>query len=88
VNGIGLFPYQNPDARGPFTVDDLTGEIMSNDIARDIVMSTFDRLEVRDKFMLTMLLSERNLTFRQALQILPNSDEVVKIMSEALQSMK
>jgi len=80
--------YQDPDARGPFTVDDLTGDIMSDPAARDIIMNTFDRLEVRDKFMLTMLLGERNLAFRQALQILPNHDQAVKIMSDALQSMK
>lgn len=81
-------PYHDPDARGPFTVDDLTGDIMSNVAARDIVMSAFDRLEVRDKFMLTMLLNERNIPFRQALQILPNHDEAVKVMSDALQSLK
>ncbi len=80
--------YQDPDARGPFTVDDLTGEIMSNDVARDIIMSAFDRLEVRDKFMLTMLLGERNMAFREALQILPNHDKAVKIMSDALKTIK
>jgi len=81
-------PYQDPDARGPFTVDDLTGDIMSDPAARDIIMSAFDRLEVRDKFMLTMLLSEGNIAFRQVLQILPNHAEAVKIMSDALQAMK
>jgi alpha-L-rhamnosidase len=81
-------PYHDPDARGPFTVDDLTGDIMSDPAARDIIMSTFDRLEVRDRFMLTMLLGERNLAFRQALQFLPNHDEAVKTMSAALQTMK
>jgi alpha-L-rhamnosidase len=81
-------PYQDPDARGPFTVDDLTGDIMNDPTTRDIVMNAFERLDVRDKFMLTMLLGERNLAFRQALQILPNHDEAVKIVSDALQSMK
>jgi len=81
-------PYQDPDARGPYTIDDLTGDIMSDPAIRDIVMSAFDRLKVRDKFMLTMLLGERNLPFRQALRILPNDDEAVKVMSDALQSMK
>jgi len=79
-------PYQDPDARGPFTVDDLTGDIMSDEAARKIVMSAFDRLALHDKFMLTMLLGERNTTFRQALKILPNHDEAVKIMSDALQT--
>lgn len=81
-------PYQDPDARGPFTVDDLTGDILSDLATRDIVMSAFERLDVRDKFMLTMLLNERNLPFRQALQILPNHEEAVQVMNEALQSTK
>jgi len=83
-----IVSYQDPDARGPFTVDNLTGDIMSDPATREIVMSAFERLQVRDKFMLTMLLNERNLPFRKALQILPNHVEVVKIMSDALQSMK
>ncbi|MEP6894457.1 MAG: glycoside hydrolase family 78 protein, partial [Chloroflexota bacterium] len=31
-------PYQDPDARGPFTVDDLTGDIMSDKQASDAIM--------------------------------------------------
>jgi len=79
--------YKDPDARGPFTVDDLIGDILSDPTARDAIMSAFDRLEVRDKFMVTMLLGERNLAFRQALQILPNHDEAVRTISDALQSL-
>ncbi len=77
-------PYQDPDVRGSFTVDDLMGDIMSNSAARDIVMETFDRLEVRDDFLRATIFGERNMALRQSLQILPNHEEAVNTMDEAL----
>jgi alpha-L-rhamnosidase len=81
-------PYQDPDARGPFTVDDLTGDILIDSAARDHIIKVFDQLGVRDHFIRATILGERNTPLRQSLQILPNQDEVVKLMNNALQSIK
>ncbi|MFN8414546.1 MAG: alpha-L-rhamnosidase C-terminal domain-containing protein [Anaerolineales bacterium] len=35
--------YQDPDARGPFTVDDLIGDVPGDVVARDTIMNAFDR---------------------------------------------
>jgi alpha-L-rhamnosidase len=80
-------PYEDPDARGPFTVDDLAGDIMSDSKARDTVVDVLARTGVREHHR-AMILDERNIPLRESLQILPNYDEAVKMMDEALQSMK
>ena len=81
-------PYQDPDARGPFTVDDLTGDIIIDSAARDHIIKVFDQLGVRDHFIRATILGERNTSLRQSLQILPNQDEAVRLMNDALQSIK
>jgi alpha-L-rhamnosidase len=80
-------PYQDPDARGPFTLDDLTGDILSDNTTRDAIMDVLERAGTPD-FLRTTILSERNMALRQSLHMLPNYDDAVKMMTDALQSMK
>jgi alpha-L-rhamnosidase len=76
-------PYIDPDARGPFTVDDLVGEIMSDSTARDTVMAELDRLGAPGFFKM-ILSNERSAPLRVALHMLPNYEEAVIAMNQAL----
>lgn len=76
-------PYVDPDARGPFTVNDIVGEIMSDNAARDTVMAELDRAGAPD-FIKMILFNERNAPLRQALRMLPNYEEAVTVMNQAL----
>jgi alpha-L-rhamnosidase len=76
-------PYQDPDARGPYTVDDLVGEIMTEPAARDAMADVLVRMEVPG-FQQMTIFGERNIPLRDGLRMLPNSEEAVEQMNEAL----
>jgi alpha-L-rhamnosidase len=76
-------PYQDPDARGPLTVEDLVGEIMSDRAAREAVLTELDRAGAPG-FLKAILFNERSLSLRQALQLLPNYEAAVQMMNDAL----
>jgi alpha-L-rhamnosidase len=76
-------PYQDPDVRGPYTVDDPVGEIMSDNTARDVIFTVLGRVGAPD-FFKSILSNERSIVLRQALQMLPNYDEAVEMMGAAL----
>ncbi len=76
-------PYQDPDARGPFTVDDLVGEILGEPAARTAIMDVLERMETPG-FSQMVIFSEPNIPLRQALQNLPNYEEVVMQLNDAL----
>ncbi|HET9906215.1 MAG TPA: glycoside hydrolase family 78 protein [Anaerolineales bacterium] len=80
-------PYQDPDARDAYTVDDLVGEILGESVARRAVMDVLDRVEAPG-FLRMAIFDERNIPLRQALQMLPNHEEAVTKMNEALQNIK
>jgi alpha-L-rhamnosidase len=80
-------PYQDPDVRDPFTVDDLTGDILSDDAARHALMDVLERTGTPG-FLRANILGERNMALRQSLQMLSNYDDAVKMMNDALQAMK
>lgn len=75
--------YQDPDARGPFTVDDLAGDIMNDKRASSTIMEILVR-EGAPKFMREMIFGERNMPLRQSLQVLPGSDETIQMINTAL----
>jgi alpha-L-rhamnosidase len=75
-------PYQDPDARGPYTVDDLIGDIAYHQAARDAIMDVMDRVGA-PSFLMRILLNERNTPLREALFRLSNHEEAVKLMNEA-----
>jgi alpha-L-rhamnosidase len=80
-------PYQDADARGPYTVDDMLGEILSEPAARTAVLDVLDRVKAPG-FLRTVIFDERNMPLRQALHMLPNPDQAIKLMNDALQAIK
>ena len=76
-------PYQDPDARGHYTVDDLVGEILSEPGARAAMMDVLERIETPG-FLRMVILDERNIPLRQALHKHPNYEEAVTEMDAAL----
>jgi len=75
--------YQDPDARGPFTVDDLAGEIMSNPAASSKIMDVLARIGAPE-FLRMVIFNERNVPLRDSLRMLPNHEDAAKIMNETL----
>jgi alpha-L-rhamnosidase len=75
--------YQDPDARGPYTVDDLVGEILGEPPARTAIMDILERMDTPG-FSQMVIFSEPNIPLRQALQKHPNYEEAVTQISEAL----
>jgi hypothetical protein len=64
-------------------VDDLVGEILGDAAARDAMVDVLIQLEVPG-FEQMVLFSERNIPLRDGLQKLPNFEETVTQMNEAL----
>ena len=68
--------------RGPYTVDDLIGDITYDPVARDVLMDVMQRVGAPG-FLMGILLSERNAPLREALSMLSNYEEATKLMNEA-----
>lgn len=75
-------PYQDPDARGPYTVDDLIGDITYNPAARDVLMDVLQKVGTPG-FLIGILLNERNIPLREALFMLSNHEEATILVNEA-----
>jgi alpha-L-rhamnosidase len=76
-------PYQDPDARGPYTVDDLVGDIMGDAAARDAIVEVLIGMEVSG-FQQMIIFSERNIPLRNGLRTFPNYEEAVTQINDAL----
>lgn len=76
-------PYDDPDAPGPYTVDDLIGDITYDKAAREAIMGVLDRVGA-PVFLKRILFNERNTPLRQALSMLPNHEEAINMMNNAL----
>ncbi|MEZ4662635.1 MAG: alpha-L-rhamnosidase C-terminal domain-containing protein [Caldilineaceae bacterium] len=74
-------PYSDPDARGPYTVDDPIGDILSAKNGRAVIEETLDRLNA-PRFMRGMIYRDGNVSLRRALQRVP--EEAAATMNEAL----
>ncbi|MBL8094316.1 MAG: glycoside hydrolase family 78 protein [Anaerolineales bacterium] len=87
IVGSGVYhwsvPYQDPDARGPFTVDDLVGDVLSEQPSRAAVMAGLERAGTPE-FVRGVITGEPNLSLRQALRMAPNYDEALRRVGEAL----
>jgi alpha-L-rhamnosidase len=79
-------PYQDPDARGPYTVDDLVGEILGDPPAHNAVAAVLKRLGANG-FLQMVIFSERSIPLRDGLQKLPNYEEAVTQLNDALASL-
>jgi alpha-L-rhamnosidase len=76
-------PYQDPDARAPYSVDDVIEEIMSDTGVRTVVMDAISRSKGAD-FLGMILQNYRDLTLRQALGMIPKSGDLLTVMIDAL----
>lgn len=75
-------PYHDTDVRGPFTVDDLIGDITYDPAARDVLIEVLQQIGT-PSFLTGMLLNERNVPLREALLMLSNDGEAAKLMNVA-----
>ncbi|MCO5188318.1 MAG: glycoside hydrolase family 78 protein [Anaerolineae bacterium] len=78
-------PHKDPDERGPYTVDDLIGDITYDPRARDVLMDVLQQVKA-PRFLMGILLDERNIPLREALFMLADYEETVKLMNEALEN--
>ncbi len=76
-------PYQDPDARGPYTVDDFVGDVLSEESGRAAVLSALEQAGAPE-FVRGIIFNERNLPLRQALRMAPNYEDVLRIVGESL----
>ncbi len=76
-------PYIDPDARGPFTVNDIVGDILVNPASRTAILQALERAEIPE-YLRNMLFTERHLPLRQALSMFPDYEAALKLTSEAL----
>jgi alpha-L-rhamnosidase len=75
--------YQDPDARGPFSVDDLTGDIISEPAANSALTEVLAQVDMPE-FLRAVIIGELNVPLRQSLRMLPNYEHAVKLMKDAL----
>lgn len=75
-------PYQDLDVHGPFTVDDLIGDITYDPAARDVLMDVLQKVGAPG-FLVGILLNERNVPLREALLMLSNHEEAMILVNEA-----
>ncbi len=74
--------YTDPDLRGPYTVDDINGEILADPRALGILMKTLDELDAPG-FLKAVIFTEKLVTLRSALQMLPNPDTAIETVNAA-----
>jgi alpha-L-rhamnosidase len=79
--------YNDPDKRGPYTVDDLVGEIMFDSTSRETVLTVLKQAGAPG-FMTAVLLNERGTPLRPVLQRLRNPEKAIQMMNEALANIK
>jgi alpha-L-rhamnosidase len=75
--------YQDPDARGPFTVDDLIGDILTEPTASSAIMEVLAQVGIPE-YLHDAIFSELNIPLRQSLRMLPNDEDAVKLVKDTL----
>lgn len=78
------YAYQDPDARQPLSLDNTIGEISDDPEAWAAVKEVIDRLIPENGFILYVLRNQSKRSLRDGLATLPNADEVLTVMSDAL----
>ena len=73
-------PYKDPDTRGAFTADDITGEILSDPQAVQLVLRVLEKFEAPD-FLRTVLFTERKVPLSGILDMLPDSRGAIEYMN-------
>lgn len=75
--------YQDPYARGPFTVDDFIGDILYQPDGHRLVMETLDRLNAPG-FLRFVLPNNKETRLRDGLGAVPNQEDALRLFNEAL----
>ena len=78
------YAYQDPDARSPLSPDNTIGEILDEPGAWAAVKEVLDRLIPENGFVLYVLRSQRRRRLREGLMTLPDADEVLTAVTDAL----
>jgi alpha-L-rhamnosidase len=85
--GSGAWEWQiehhDPNGQGPYTVDDLTGDILSDKRASVAITDLLVRVGV-PQYQHWMILGERNVPLRESLRTLPKHEEIAARINEAL----
>ena len=78
------YVYHDPDAHQPLSVDSTIDELMDNPDTWTAVTGTLTRLIPQNVFAVNMLQSQSKRILRDALAVLPNANELLIAISEAL----
>ncbi len=78
------YAYQDPDAHAPLSIDNTISEIRDNPRAWAAVVNTLERLTRENGFIVTALSSQSRSTLRQGLATVPNADQVLAAIADAL----
>jgi alpha-L-rhamnosidase len=78
------YEYRDPDGRGPLSIDHSISELADVPYAWAAIMDAIARLAPQSYFLRQGLLTHRKTSLRQALAILPNSEDVLASISHAL----
>jgi alpha-L-rhamnosidase len=78
------YVYRDPDARQPLSIDNTIGEISDDPRAWSVVINTLARLIPDNAFIVAVLQSQSKATLRQGLAMLPDADEVLTAVADAL----
>ena len=76
-------PYTDPDVRGPFTIDDLVGEIAYDPAARATVMRVLEEINAPG-LLRGIIFNEPIVPMRQALRMVPDYANALVTMNDAL----
>ena len=74
-------PYVDPHVRGPYTVDDMIGDILSEKQGRATILATLEQLNA-PPFLRAILLRDGNAPLRRAMQMMPEA--AITAMNAAL----
>lgn len=78
------YPYQDPDARQPLSIENRIEEIREDPVAWTVVRDTITRLAPENIFFVFGLQHQGKRSLRQALATLPHADQVLTAIDEAL----
>jgi alpha-L-rhamnosidase len=82
------YVYQDPDARQALSIDNTIGEIRDDPAAWTAVTETLTRMIPQNVFIVNMLQSQSKRSLRDALSALPNGDEVLMPIADALAALE
>jgi alpha-L-rhamnosidase len=82
------YGYQDPNARQPLSLDNTIGEIIDESEAWAAVTRELNRLFPHNGFILYVLRNQRKRKLRDGLATLPNAEEVIHAVTDALSGLE